>query len=63
MQARPNRKVANMPSRVRTDGVPIVRIIDEMEQKHIIGPFEGSKPRKVLMSATDWLERKANRGE
>lgn len=39
------------------------RLIDEMEQKHIIGPFEGSKPRKVLISATDWLERKANRGE
>lgn len=38
------------------------KLIDLMEQKHIIGPFEGSKPRKVLITETDWLEMKA-RGE
>ena len=32
------------------------RLIDVLEQKHIIGPFEGSKPRKVLINKTDWLE-------
>ncbi len=32
------------------------RLIDVLEQKHIIGPFEGSKPRKVLVTKTDWLE-------
>ena len=32
------------------------RLIDVLERKHIIGPFEGSKPRKVLITQTDWLE-------
>lgn len=35
------------------------RLIDVLEQKHVIGPFEGSKPRKVLITKTDWLEMKA----
>ena len=33
------------------------RLIDEMEQLGIVGPHEGSKPRQVLMSYTQWLER------
>lgn len=35
------------------------RLIDVLERKHIIGPFEGSKPRKVLVTKTDWLEMQA----
>ncbi len=35
------------------------KLIDVLEQKHVIGPFEGSKPRKVLINKTDWLEMKA----
>lgn len=35
------------------------RLIDELEKKHYIGPFEGSKPRKVLITKTDWLEIKS----
>lgn len=35
------------------------RLIDVLERKHIIGPFEGSKPRKVLITQTDWLEMKS----
>ena len=38
------------------------RLIDVLEQKHVIGPFEGSKPRKVLITKTDWLEMKAKGG-
>lgn len=34
------------------------RIIDEIEEMGIIGPFEGSKPRQVLMSKDQWYERK-----
>ena len=32
------------------------RIMDEMEQKSIIGPYEGAKPRAVLISRQQWLE-------
>lgn len=32
------------------------RIIDEMEQQHIIGPYEGAKPRQVLISRQQWIE-------
>lgn len=33
------------------------RLIDEMEQLGVVGPHEGSKPRQVLMTYTQWLER------
>ena len=39
------------------------RLIDVMEQKGYVGPFEGSKPRRVLITETDWLEIKARNGE
>ncbi|NLN49544.1 MAG: DNA translocase FtsK, partial [Clostridiales bacterium] len=32
------------------------RIIDQMEERRIIGGFEGSKPRKVLISKEQWEE-------
>ena len=35
------------------------RLIDELEKKQIIGPFEGSKPRKILVTKTEWLEMKS----
>lgn len=34
------------------------RIIDELEAKGIVGPFEGSKPRQVLISKERWMEMK-----
>ena len=33
------------------------RLIDEMEMMGIVGPHEGSKPRQVLMTYQQWLER------
>ena len=41
------------------------RIVDEMEERGIIGPSEGAKPRKVLMSPqelTEWKLRIASNG-
>ncbi len=35
------------------------RIIDELETRGIIGPYEGAKPRKVLISKQQWYEMNA----
>ena len=39
------------------------RIIDEMEARGIVGPFEGSKPRPVLLTRERWLEMKLNKAD
>ena len=36
---------------------------EEMEERGIIGPFEGSKPRKVLISRQQWIEQQMNQPE
>ena len=35
--------------------------MDELEQRGIIGPHEGSKPRKVLMTRQQWMAMSMNR--
>ncbi len=32
------------------------RIVDEMEEKGIVGPFEGSKPRRLLITKEQWQQ-------
>ncbi len=39
------------------------RIIDQLEQKGIIGPYEGSKPRQVLITKQQWLEMRATEAD
>ncbi len=39
------------------------RLIDEMEQLGVVGPHEGSKPRQVLMTYTQWLERNMQKSD
>ncbi len=36
------------------------RLIDDMEARGIVGPFEGSKPRQVLISRAQWMEMSLN---
>lgn len=36
------------------------RLIDQMEERRIIGPYEGTKPRQVLISRQEFLEMKMN---
>ena len=37
------------------------RIIDQLEEQGIIGPYEGSKPRAVLITRAQWLEMTMSR--
>ncbi len=39
------------------------RIIDQMEERGIVGPFEGSKPRQVLITKEQWLEKQLQSDE
>lgn len=39
------------------------RIIDQMEERGIVGPFEGSKPRQVLITKEQWLEKQLSSDE
>jgi len=36
------------------------RIMDELEEKGIVGPFEGSKPRVILITREQWDKMKRN---
>ena len=40
------------------------RLVDQMEQKGYVGPFEGSKPRQLLITKAQWQEMQmAGEGE
>ena len=45
--------------RLRLGYARAARIIDMMEERGVVGPYEGSKPRKVLITKEQLLERKA----
>ena len=36
------------------------RIVDKLEKIGVVGPFEGSKPRKVLITREEYLEMRMN---
>ena len=38
------------------------RIVDQMEEIGVVGPFEGSKPRQLLITKEQWLEMQTIRG-
>ena len=48
--------VSMLQRRLKLGYARAARIMDEMEQKGIIGPYEGAKPRAVLISRQQWLE-------
>lgn len=54
--------VSILQRRMRLGYTRAARLIDAMEQENIIGPFEGSKPRKILVDKEAWLKEK-DKGE
>jgi S-DNA-T family DNA segregation ATPase FtsK/SpoIIIE len=49
--------VSILQRRMRLGYTRAARIIDTMEQEGLIGAFEGSKPRKILVDREAWLEK------
>lgn len=47
--------------RMRVGYARAARLIDQLEEQGVVGPFEGSKPREVLMSRQQYLEMVASR--
>ena len=49
---------SNLQRRLRLGYGRAARIMDELEKMGVIGPYEGAKPRKVLITKEQWNERK-----
>ncbi|MDD4898975.1 MAG: DNA translocase FtsK [Candidatus Omnitrophica bacterium] len=49
--------VSILQRRMRLGYTRAARIIDMMELEGMVGPFEGSKPRKILIDRDAWLEQ------
>ncbi len=52
--------VAMLQRRYKIGYQRAARIIDQLEEARILGPFEGSKPRQVIISHQEFLEMMAN---
>ena len=46
-----------LPRRFRVGYTRAARLIDAMEARGVVGPYEGSKPRTVLLSNTETEEQ------
>ena len=54
---------SSLQRRLKLGYARAARIMDELEEKGIIGPYEGAKPRAVLISRQQWLEMQMNQPE
>ena len=46
--------VSMLQRRLKLGYARAARIVDEMEEKGIVGPFQGSKPRSILITKDQW---------
>ena len=50
--------VSMLQRRLKLGYARAARIVDEMEEKGIVGPFQGSKPRSILITKEQWELKK-----
>ena len=52
--------VSMLQRRLKLGYARAARIVDEMEEKGIVGPFQGSKPRNILVTKEQWEAMKSS---
>ena len=55
--------VSMLQRRLKLGYARAARIVDEMEDKGIVGPFQGSKPRSILITKEQWEARKGGQSQ